>query len=333
MSLKRAVIWELENSLSLEQILELLKLNYDIEIPFLINFDIPEDEKFLKNKWEPFYNKKNIDIEVLEDYDIQYIAVKAYIEEKLPEKLSVINKSVVNKNNRIKKIFVDVIFFEIENKKFISLFIKKSYETSIRSSLLGGGKNSKLEHKAWGKINFNSVLLFGLDENFFYWLLTKNSQKIKISKDEIHIIDINSVGQKNIDLMTKHNSNGDKIMDSTITKAGIGTSVAIEEIGVTFNDYNSRIKAIIKYNGEVSIDMINSHYFLEGNPISFVDNNLSVLIFKVYVKFIWELKNVYEEEKNNGMWTENNKANICKQKAIAAIKELMSKNKIKLTDL
>lgn len=330
MSKQRMVIWEIQNDLEFEEILELLKLNYKIEIPYLKKYEISENEKFLSNAWESFYSTEEIKIEFLEHYNIQYISARGYVEEKkMSEKFTTFNeKEVLAKENRVRKFYVDSVFFELEMRKFVVLFIKTSYESIFRSSLLGCSKSSKPEHKKWGKINFSNPSIFQLTDDFFYWLLSKNNQEIKISSGIILITDINGIGQKDNESMTEHSNYGDNIMDSTITQAGIGASVDIKEISITFQDENSRIKLLIKNNSETQIYMDNAHFFINGSQISFIENNLKMLVFKVYIKLIWELKKVYSEEKNLNKWTTEDKEKICKQSALSAIKELLKNNNI-----
>lgn len=340
---KRVSILELDRELDFEKVISNLKLNYDKPIQYLSGkHNLTHEEMTAMNGWK---SKDNNDIYTVEhmniaDKVINYIVAIGYYENPLPEAKCVFlkagNEVILQKNDRVTKQFVKVIFFDIDTKLYAIIEATKTQEDKVKSLLFGQGYalNKKEE---WGKISKEN-LQFHWESDFFYWLLSKVGSTFNIETDSRYSIDIQDIfAVAHATAQDEYNStsDGSNILGSVSALSGFGTNQNLYEAGIVFKFPNLHLVIKISEKSTCLLDLDDSYLIIPGEPAKKLTEDNTLVLITIYSILLPILKQNYNKETYTEpkIWTTEQSEIARKNWAFSAIVELCGDNDIYFEDL
>jgi hypothetical protein len=330
---KRMVIWELDSTISIENIPELMRINYNKEIPYLRDYDVENHEKMLFNRWEPYYDNFNIIESHIMGQRICYIPTHAFIEVPAPEHSAVINGMVLPKANRVKPYQQPVFFFSMGTRVYAIAICAEHMDSRIRSALMGCGRNPEPSHMNWGQVNFSDIVQYRFNSEFFYWLISKRDSTIETCYGDMTLSGIRRLENSSERGDTSYSSEGENILNEAVPKTGLGINTIVDNVGTTIVTTEGILSIVMENDGVCRIDKYNSSINLEGGTIDLADNHLDIVSIMIYAIIIPALRSAYNSDCSSGVWNNNTHDIMCKQCALEAINELCYENNISLEEI
>ncbi|MFB5676447.1 hypothetical protein ACE3NQ_08600 [Paenibacillus terreus] len=336
---KRLVIWAMDQVHTLKSIIDVLRMDYNIPIDYLSERDdLTDYEKTLQIQWHPAASE-GFSIECLKigDVEYNYISVIGKYEDLLGEKRAVIDGRVLPREYRVFNKTVDVVFFENYGRVYCILDVSVSQEKRVRSVLFGQGYR-KLKKEEWGKVQYDKLMQYTLDSDFFYWLFNKRGQKINIqpAKDRedyfINLIDIHAVSQLSERDVHDNKSEGAGVLGSIPTLSGLGINQNVYEGGLHIIMPDMQLLTKVTKSCTCVLDSTRSVISKEGGSSLIVDDfpKTSILIYTILFPGLLSL---YHAEKINGEWSAEKGEQQRKAWALDVIKQLASDNSITMEDI
>lgn len=330
---KRMVIWELDSSVSIENIPSLMAMNYHKEISYLSQREIERHQKMLFNRWEPYYEDFNVIERYIIGQKICYIPAYAFIEVPSPEHSAVINNMVLPRENRVKLYQHPIFFFSMGSKVYAIAICAEHMESRIRSALMGGGRNPEPSHMNWGKVNFSDIVQYRFNSEFFYWLISKRDSTIETCYGDMTLSGIRRLENSSERGDTSYSSEGENILNEAVPKTGLGINTVVDNVGTTIATTEVILSIVLENDGVCRIDRYNSSINLEGGSVDLADNHLDIASIMVYAIIIPALRSAYNSDCSSGVWNSSTRDIMCKQCALDAINELCYENSITLEEI
>ncbi|WP_419890744.1 hypothetical protein [Paenibacillus xylanexedens] len=337
---KRLTIWAMDQMHTLDSIMGVLRMDYNLPIEYLSERDgLTTYEKTLQIEWRPA-DSEEFSVETLqvggEDYN--YISAIGKYEDSLGETRAVIDGRVVlPREYRVFNKTVDAIFFENHGRVYCILDVSVSQEKRVRSVLFGQGYK-KLKKEEWGKVQHDKLVQYRLDSDFFYWLFNKRGQKINIQSVEgkedyiVSLIDIHAVSQLSEREVYDNKSEGADVLGSLPTLSGLGTNQSVYEGGLHIIMPDMQLLTKVTNSCTCVLDSVRSVISKEGETSNVMDEfpKTSILIYTILFP---GLLSRYHAEKINGEWSAEKGEKQRKAWALDVIKQLASDNAITLEDI
>lgn len=330
---KRMVIWEMDQSILIENIPDLLALNYNKEISYLRDFNIGSHEKTLYNRWEKYYENFEVRQAHIMGQNISYIPTQAAIEVPAPEHNAIIDDMVLPKENRVKLYQQSVFFLDIGGRIYSIVIGAEHMDCRIRSALMGCGRNPEPSHTNWGQVNFSDIIQYRFDSDFFYWLISKRESNLKTCYGDMALSNIRRLDNSSERGDTNYSSEGENILNEAVPKTGLGVNTIVDKVGMTIATNEGKISIVLENNGVCKLERSNSSINLNGGEIDFADNHLDKVSIMIYSIIIPALRAAYNFDCNNGVWTNETHNVMCRRCALDAINELCYENNITLEEL
>ena len=296
---ERVVLWALDKKIKINNITNILNLDYSIEVDYLSNHDIGPNDKKLLNNWE---------FEEIKEYNgVKFIKSKAIIEKKVPEEKAflVINgkKELLPKNRRINSYSIPVYFIEYKETVYSVTKCCKYLESTLRGSLMGqSNKTNNHLKSAWKNIQSNKIPKFYFNSDFFFWIINLRNQILATTIGDIEILDIKNVADYDKEKSKGHHNYGDNILNDATTKTAIGIKNNLEMIGLHLKSETIDCHFSIDKNSKILLN--NKSYLLENEEIiPYSEQNLYKYLINTYFFIIPSLVDEYVKEKANGDWT------------------------------
>lgn len=336
---KRLVIWAMDKVHTLESIIDVLKLNYNLPIGYLSDRDeLSPYEKTLQIQWHSAAGK-DFSIENLKIGNVEYnyiFAIGKY-EDSLGEKRAVIDGRVLPREYRVFNKTVDAIFFENHGRIYCILDVSVSQEKRVRSVLFGQGYR-KLKKEEWGKVQHEKLVQYTLDSDFFYWLFNKRGQKINIQptndKEDyfINLIDIHAVSQLSEREVHDNKSEGAGVLGSIPTLSGLGINQNVYEGGLHILMPDMQLLTKVTKSCTCVLDSSRSVIPHDGG-VSYVMDEFPKTSILIYTILFPGLLSLYHTEKMSGEWSAETGEKQRKVWALDVIKQLADDNAITMEDI
>lgn len=326
--LTRLTVWGLDNLLSIESIPFLLGKNYNLIIDFLADEQISDREKTYYNKWlsSEGLSKIREQSRNIINNEIKYIDTIASYEYGYGENRSYVNGSLLQREVRVFLNKCPVIFFEFERKVYCVVQISESQEWRLRSHLLGQKRGDRMEE--WGDITSKRPLPYHFDSKFYYWLLSKKGQTLRLNKKEVTLIDVSALSLLSDRNVYNSSSEGPALLDGSLSAlSGLGINESITIVGLKIKIDNTTLT--IKF-GEDGVSYIDKeHCFkLEGDEMTTYSDDSSYFILLIYGFIYPQLLRKYDEDVSLGYWNIQNEEVQRKQWALKVIRQLARHNGI-----
>lgn len=336
-NLDRFTIWHInKDGINLDEILKLLKKNYNQTISYLEKFDINDNDKTLNNKWISPSGDNNLRIDEFrfkinedsqeedkkeKDNKVEFIHATGLFETNLSEEKAIINGNILPRESRIFNHSCEACFVEINENMYVILKINSTDESKVRNKLMKykDGKNKNL----WGKIKYHKVNGYELNSEFFYWLLYKKDtpEEIILESEKVRVLDVTQVSQKDkSEVYTTHNI-GKDILGSTSALSAFGESQVITETGAAFINESFQIEGLVNNNSVFYVDLDKTDINSEGN--NFITNAMNI-----YYYLIPQLNKAWIKEKDEKKWNDSLLNEAIKKWAMNAIINLAEANGI-----
>lgn len=334
----RFVIWELDSSFTLDNIIKNLSLDYNIEIDYLKDINIGKNDKTLNNGWIPAGGKKGYEKKVVQvaGEKISYVHAQGYYEKSVGKDRAIINNgTILPRNFRIFNRSVDAIFFDLSNKIYVVVAVSISEENRVRSILFGQGRGTKKKEE-WKKVNYTNVMQFKFDSKFFYWLLSKKGTVFNAPNDpnyKINLSDVSAVAQLTDKEEYDSKSQGSNVLGSLPALSGLGSNQSVYEAGFTFKLPNMEISLRIADDSTCYINLDDSRYIKQNGEWVDINQEYATVIMSLYSIVLLNLKLYYNLECNNKNWTSVDEEQQRKNWALFVIRELCNENNINLNDI
>ncbi|WP_088356747.1 hypothetical protein [Bacillus cereus] len=338
----RISIWEMDNLLvSLEDIIPLLKKDYSQEIDFLQEYEgLSREDKTLLHKWVP-KNGKNIQIQSknILGQNFRYIEVTAIFETKHGKERSIINGEVLQRKLRIFNHSAKVVFFELFGSIYCALEVAATYESRIRSALMGQRRGHKIE--AWGKVKDKQVFPFFFDSRFFYWLLSKKESVLaKLPETnpkcdtKMQLVDVSALSLLGDRSSYDSSNQGPGLLTESLTAlSGLGCNNNVYLMGVKFKMGSLTLIFRFDSEGKCILNVDRSIYINEKEEMIGIDDDVPFFIGAIYGITFPTLLELYKQEKDSNTWNEDLEKEQRKKWALKVIKDLCVHNNIDKDEL
>lgn len=330
-------IWALDPQMTLEQVPELLRIDYSREIEYLEEFEISNLDKKLINRWLEYDQAYGFDVKQIEvlGNEARYIISKAFFETAAsPERAVIEGYGPIQREYRITSYEMPVVFFEYHARVYV-IVVGSDYKTkSIRTILMGGGRLSDENHRRWGKVQTKDINNYTFGSEFFYWFISKQNSNISVGDISLDVSDIRFLSQTGTERSdVRHESQGANITDEAISKTGLGVNSRVGQVGTTLGFNGGNYRLILFEDGSCWIDSNLSAVNGVAGALEPFDSNLEFGALSIYVSILPLLRNAYNADKDQGRWTVEFQANSRKLWALGAINELCSENEITLDEI
>ncbi len=328
----KLTVWALDPEISLNQLPELMRLNYSKAISYLDEKDLPQIDKTLMHRWKEYISDEEFNIQSYEvlGQTILSIPVRAFIETAAPPDKALHGDFVMPRSKRVTPSLLEVFFFEMSSRVY-AIINGPEYKTRyIRTLLMGGGKNPEETHKEWKKVQFKDIPNYTFSSKFFYWLISKENTTITTPLFEMNISDIRLLSQSPDRRDVKHESEGDNLLEEAMSKTGLGVNSRIGHIGTTISCEEGSLRFVLFETGDCFVDnyesALNGH---QGELIPFeqaIDKG-SLMLYSVILP---SLKAAFNADRD---WTTQQQADARKTFSLGAINELCAENEISLDEI
>lgn len=330
-------IWALDPQVQLEQIPELLGIDYSREIDYLQEFELSELDKKLLNRWVEYDQAHGFNIQQQEVLGtvVRYIIAKAYFETSAPPESAIIEGyGPLPRDRRIAPNEMPVLFFESHRRVYV-IVTGSDYKTRhIRTVLMGGGRLSDENHRRWGKVQTKEISNYSFNSEFFYWLISQQNSTITVGDINLDISDIRYLSQTGTERTdVRHESQGANITDEAISKTGLGVNSRVGQVGTTIGFTGGNYRLILFENGSVWIDNNLSSINGTTGELEPFESNLEIGSLSLYASILPLLKTAFNSDRDQGRWTVELQANARKLWALGAINELCSENEIAINEI
>jgi hypothetical protein len=331
----RFSLWSLDPEISLDDIPELLSLEYAREISYLeginglVNFD-----RTLMHRWMPYSEDKGFSIQTYEilGITVSCIPAKALIETAAPRDEAVFGTFVLPRNKRIQQSILEVFFFELAGRVY-TIVKGPEYKTRyVRTNLMGASRKADDQHKGWKKVQFNNIANYSFPSEFFYWLISKENQTIKTEIFDLQISDIRFLSQSVDRKDIKHESEGRNLLHEAVPKTGLGINTKVGQVGTTIISEEGTIRFVLYETGESSVDIYESAINSSNGEIEPFDQQLDIGSLMLYAVILPALKAAFNADKGK-LWTVQHQADSRKHWALGAINELCAENQITFDEI
>lgn len=330
---KRVKIMQVSEIEQLEDIIPLLQLDYTKGIKYLTNYQLSFSEKNLLNRWICLQDNFNIEEEVINEEQIRYIMCSAYIEMAAPEKDAIINDSILPKEHRVKRYEHNCIFFEVGHRIYILTMCSSSMDARLRSNLMGAGRGYEQLAEVWGVVEDRDIPEYNYSSDFFYWLTSKEGQRIELGEQSITIDNIKCLNNSNDRGDINYSSEGNNLLDETIPRTTIGTNTNMELVGITVNMENGTFDIRIQNDGTCFISESNTCMYNEDGTIRLFQEDSKSFILIVYNFILPLLRQCYHSDIVGEVWGIAQQTEYRKRRALEVIKDLYEENNISFEEI
>lgn len=332
----RIVIWGMDSSLSLEDFLPLLMMNYDAPIDYLEDHQVDMREKTLLNGWRPFNGEEFlIDSLEIQGVEVKYISAIGLYETAISSTKAIVEGRLLPRTYRVFNRTVNAVFFEIHKRVYAVLEVSSSQENRVRSVLFGQGY--KYKKPEWGKVSTKEMPQYSLDSKFFYWIFSKRGQELNIdwgnSTANIKILDVSAVSQYSDRNVHDNRNEGPDVLGSLPALSGLGKNQNVYEGGFQFLIDDVHLFCRFTSNSTCTLDSGRS-IITRGERVTPIIEAFPRLAVTVYTILIPGLLASFHKESNpGGSWTSKEEEKQRKFWALKVIKELSYDNNITLEDM
>jgi|GEM_PF-4768509 len=333
----KLTVWALDPELSIDDIPELLNLDYSKYIEYLngADRDLNEFDRKLLHRWREYSNTQGINIQSKEisGLTIRCVSAYAFIESPAPQNQAVIGDFVLPRERRVSPTELPVFFFEYMRRVY-AIVVGPEYKTRyIRSALMGGGRNPDEQHTRWKKVQFKDIPNYTFSSDFFYWLISKQNTTVGTSLVNMDISDIRYLSQSADRRDVHHESEGDNLLDEAMSKTGLGVNSRVGQVGTTITCPGANLRFILFETGDCYVDNYLSSVIGPTGEIEPFENYLDIGALMLYAIVLPELKSAFNHEKDSLQWTTRHQADSRKTWALGAINELCSENDISIEEI
>lgn len=330
-------IWALDPQVQLEQVPELLSIDYSRNIEYLEGYELSELDKKLLNRWIEYNPAHGFNIQQQEVLGsvVRYIIAKAYFETAAPPESAIIeNYGPLPRDRRIASNEMPVLFFESHTRVYV-IVIGSDYKTRfIRTVLMGGGRLSDENHRRWGKVQSKEINNYSFSSEFFYWLISKQNSTVTVGGISLDVSDIRFLSQTGTERSdVRHESQGANITDEAISKTGLGVNSRVGQVGTTIGFTGGNFRLILFENGSCWLDNNLSAINGATGELEPLETNLETGSLSLYSSILPLLKTSFNEDRDHGRWTVEHQASARKLWALGAINELCSENEITINEI
>lgn len=331
-------IWKVEKTL--EEILELIKLDYSIIDEELANCTIPIEEKLINHRWSCDYD--GIQEKVIDDITIRFIFSSAIIE---TNKFTNSNKLKVrgiplDKKDRILEQISKVFFVEYMGSVYVIINGAKTNESKVKIILLD--QKSKKD-SIWGTIYSKNVGIYNFDKMFYRWIIVKKGDTLVDGNNKIRIEDVSgfkTCGDRNSNNFSGEGSNIDNETPFK-TIVSLDENISKLHIKLLVNDRES-YDFSLESDGRLSITKTLCGEFAVQNPRVYEIEEIAI---NIYFYIIPLLSKKYNMEKvRNWQETDNKYRTECSKQIIEVLlnkhkdegielEEIIKDKKIKLEEI
>jgi hypothetical protein len=330
-----AEIWGLDESITLERVQELQRMNYHESIEYLVNRkELNAHEKTLMQRWES--DSEILTYRIVENENIniiRYFKAKGIYEKPLPVAQAIIGDVVLPKINRVSTHSANTIFLENNGRIYVIVYGQGSI-VPIRTILMGGGQKHR-RRAEWGDIQ-QKLVQFNLESDFFYWLFNKKSCDSTISTGcgEINILDIEGIGRSTERRQQTIRAHGSNSINEISNKTALGISQNIEDSDIAV--LTPKLDAILclKNFSECSIDINRSQMIqVTGESFSPIHGYEVSFLLYIYLEVIPGLISIYNADRSNNKWSSPLAAQVKRKWSIEVIRELIHMHNIPQSEL
>ncbi|BCB39521.1 hypothetical protein BCJMU51_4440 [Bacillus cereus] len=341
-SAERLRIWSFDSFVNLQSIQEALSLEYKQEIAFLNEVDvvneIEQEDKWLYHQWLPMGNQQEIkgyDFD-LNGKNIPYIFAKGCYEVGFGKKKSIVDNQLLPRKARVFNHLSQCLFFEQEGKVYCIIQVSDSQERKIRNTLFGQ-KNTDLK-KVWGDIELTKVYPYVLEEQFFYWLLSKCGQVFVYSDEgvedkEINLLDVSQLSLKSRPYVYDSNCKGTNLLSESV--AALSTLANNDQVhlaGIKVKIGNAQFSFAFDSDCVIHVNTDDTWFVDEKGKTSY-DKNPLYFIFHIYLVIFPTFLKAYQADWSKDKWTMRSYVAQKKEWTLKTIKLLCDENGVTIDEL
>ncbi len=332
----RFEIWGMDRDLSLNDIINLLNLDYNKPIDYLTEYtNLSVYDKTLQNKWLPT-NNQNFTIETLTiaGQNIQYINAIGQYEDQVGPTRGIVNGTPLPREVRVFNKSINAVFFHYNGRVYCVLDVGTSQASRVRSLLFGQNRSNRIEE--WGTVEFRNLDFYSLDSRFFYWIFSKRGQALNFphfNNGQVNVVDISAVSQLADRDAYDSTSQGANVLGSLQALSGLGSNQSIYNGGFYFlkdGTFNYFMRIATDCSCIVDLSRSNIH---NGTEFDLIQNNFSKAVLTIYTFLFPGLKSLFNQEQGEGLWNFSQEAEQRKQWALEVVRELCEENSIDLEEL
>ncbi|MDU6522120.1 hypothetical protein [Clostridium sp.] len=316
-------IWKIEKRL--EEIKELLKIDYSVIDDELCNLSIEIAEKTFNHRWDDSDNLKIENIEI-NGVNSRVIYTKAIIEvNKVPNinKIRGADGKPLMKCDRVIQQISSVMFVESLGSVYAIVNGPKTIEAKIRRILMDQ-KNK--QDSIWGKIYVKDVGIYKFDKCFYRWLITQNNNTLIDNELMLRINDVSGFKSNGDRRSNNFSGEGSNIHEEIPFKSiiSLDENISTLHIDLIVNNrmsYNFAIES----DGRLKLCSTLCGEFLVHNPKIY---DLHEIILNIYFLIIPTLVKKYNEDILNGWAKKDNELKgLCSKEIIKTLSKLFGYTK------
>jgi len=317
-------IWKLEKSL--KEIKGLLQNDFRKPIEQLMNCEIPNEEKYLVNKWiatEGSYDNK---VYRTGDKNINYMQSTAFMEISYGN-LFMPDGTPLPKENRVNSMNSHILFAMCQDTIYSIVYGSKSAESRIRGTLMLAGKKKK--ESEWGHVNFNNNAEYQFDKSFYYWILQKKGSEITFDEKTIKIIDVKGFKSSSDRDVHAYSGEGSNIDNEIPLRSIVGMDEKLKSIRISliYNDFVYSFA--LDYDGRLLVKSEECGEFATENPRR---KEIHEVLLDLYFDIIPFLRINFNKASIEGTLSDSERR-YRRLSAMHIIDELMRQNNIHRDDI
>lgn len=331
---KRLKLIELCDVQALENVIDLFDKDYNKEIMYLKdNTEVSAIDRVLMNKWR----KRDGEFVIREfnrnDEVFRYLKANAFIEMQAPEKDAIIDGKILPRNYRVKGYEYPVVFFENNNKVYCVLVCAEYMDSNIKSHLMGTGRSRSELSEAWGRINDIEIENYMLSSNLFYWLTKMDGKELNFAKEKLTINSIKALANSSLRGDTNYSSEGEDLLNEVVIKTTLGSESKVDSVGMTIEQDDAKLEIMLDKDGTCGVDNQSSVLVGEGGKIELIDDYMDEIIVRIYCCIIPTFRKLYNDEVQDGSWTESELQRYKKALVLDVINDLCYDNEISKNEI
>lgn len=331
----RIKLFELSDITRIEDLPPILELNYNKELTYLEGFNLSPRDKTLINKWRKEGNTFNV-CSYQENTDIpeiKYIVCNAFMETSISRAQSIIDGTVLPRDNRVNAAEYPAIFFEKDRKVYCAIRCSAHLDTKLKSVLMGGGRGQDELNERWGKVKIDDIFQYKFTSDFYYWMFANISNSYSYHNKLICINDakyINNISDRG---ESSYSSKGPALQQDIIPKTGLGTAAIVDSLGVAIEvEDEANLEIRLENNGVCYINK-NLSSVIKNGKVEMVDDYWTEIILKVYCEIIPGLASGFNEDIRTDKWNIGVQNQYMCQWALEVIEDLCIQNRIDIEQI